>query len=335
MNRQSRTDCFLTALTLMCLAGGFFLTQGCASVRPYRGLFVSDAIEPPASGAGLSPPPAEGVRVTYLGTSGYLLEAADANVLVDPYFSRIALLRIALGRPIEPDADRIDAALTRLPQHVDLILVTQGHFDHLLDAPVVARRTGARVIASPTACYLAQAAGLPDDRVDAVEPGSVRINGGVTILAIDGRHDRLFWSVPYPGALDEVPEPPARPSDWVLGTPLAYLIEMGGQRIYIDSSGTTDLLPSAGLQPVDLAILAVALPDSRRRVAATLQRLRPRYFLPNHQDDFFRPLEKDFRFHPLADLNSVRRQVEDRHPPGTLILLDYFEPWTLQGGDRP
>jgi hypothetical protein len=81
---------------------------------------------------------------------------------------------------------------------------------------------------------------------------------------------------------------------------------------------------------VDLAILGVALPDSRRRFAETVRALRPRYVLPSHQDDFFAPLQGGFVFGKLTNFPDIRRQDQSDHLPGRLILLDYFRPWTLR-----
>ena len=36
----------------------------------------------------------------------------------------------------------------------------------------------------------------------------------------------------------------------------------------------------------------MALPDSRQRLSAALERLQPRYILPSHQDNFFVPLSE-------------------------------------------
>jgi len=304
------------------LVAAVVLAQGCASVGPHRGLFVSDAGQGGEVAAGC-------VRVTYLGTSAYLFEGAGGTVLVDPYFSRIDLATVALGGQMAPSVERIEAVLARLPARIDVIVATQGHFDHLMDAAEVAQRTGAYVLASPTACYLARAMGLPEEQAVPVQPGDVRTQGGVTVRVLEGRHDRLFGRVPFPGALDAVPERPEKASDWVLGTTLAFVIELGGQRIYVDSSGTTDLAPPEEAGPVDLAIVAVPLPDSRRRLPAALARLRPRYVLPNHQDDFFRPLDEGMRFGPMSDFAAVRQRVEEEDLPGKLILLDYFQPWTM------
>src|SRR5438067_5464699 len=126
---------------------------------------------------------------------------------------------------------------------------------------------------------------------------------------------------------------PHRAADWNCGEPLAFLIEVNGQRNYIDSGGAPEQLPpnQSGNHRIDLAILGVALPDSRARLHAALERLQPRYILPSHQDNFFRPLKAGFQFGPLTDFSRVQRECE-RDNRGNLILLDYFRPWTLPTG---
>jgi hypothetical protein len=72
----------------------------------------------------------------------------------------------------------------------------------------------------------------------------------------------------------------------------------------------------------------MALPDSRARLPAALERLQPHYILPSHQDNFFLPLSEGFQFGPLTDFPRVQRECA-RADRGRLILLDYFRPWTL------
>jgi Beta-lactamase superfamily domain len=286
----------------------------------------------------------DGVRVTYLGTNGYQLQFKGHALLVDPYFSRVDLLSVALGSRIQPNAARINDGLRHLAPKADAILVTHGHFDHLLDVPAVMAKTRARLIASASSVDLAKRAGASSGY--AVKPGDVRRIGPWKIHVLSATHDRLFGKVPF----DRPPSqtglsaeaaysaeaaakagsakmgPPQRAADWICGEPLAFLIEVNGQRIYIDSGGTATQLPPN--ERVDLAILGMALPDSRARLAAALAHLQPRYVLPSHQDDFFRPLSAGFQFGSLTDFPFVQRECAQQNR-GRLILLDYFRPWTL------
>ena len=298
--------CFLLLLGFTAQAFG-------AGLGSYSQLVVSDSAARPR----------DGVRMTYLGTNGYQFEFGGHALLVDPYFSRVDLLSVALGSRIQPNASRINDGLRHLPTTVDAILVTHGHFDHLLDVPVVMAKTRARLIASASSVDLAKWAGASSG--DAVKPGDVRRIGPWKIRVLSATHDRLFSKVPF-DQLRSQGGPPQRAADWICGEPLAFLIEVNGQRIYIDSGGTPAQLPPN--EHVDLAILGVALPDSRARLAAALARLQPRYVLPSHQDDFFRPLSAGFQFGQLTDFPRVQRECAQQNR-GRLILLDYFRPWTL------
>ncbi len=303
--------------------------------------------------------PRKGVRVTYLGTNGYQFEFKGHALLVDPYFSRVDLVRVAVNSRIQPNisriadgmrglapkgvwssafrrrdiagASRVNAELqaSREPK-MDAILVTHGHFDHLLDVPVVISRTHARLVASASSVNLAKRAGVSSG--DMVTTGDVRRIGPWTIRVLPATHDRLFGKVPFDRHEPRGAGPPQRPADWICGEPLAFLIEVNGQRIYIDSGGTPGQLPPN--EHVDLAILGMALPDSRRRLPAALQRLQPRYILPSHQDNFFLPLSEGFQFGPLTDFSRVQCDCAQENR-GRLILLDYFRPWTLPAAANP
>ena len=122
-----------------------------------------------------------------------------------------------------------------------------------------------------------------------------------------------------------------------MGEPLAFLIEAAGKRIYIDSGGMPDAPPAVEhvrhgesvLWRIDLAILGVALPDSRKRFAVTVRRLQPRYILPSHQDDMFGPMSHGFVFGKMTSFPALLNDVRKENLPGRVILLDYFKPWTV------
>ncbi len=271
-----------------------------------------------------------GIRITYLGVNGYQFEAGGHALLVDPYFSRVGFSQAAFNGAVASDQRAVAAGLAHLRPRADAVLVTHAHFDHLLDVPEIMRRTGATLVGGPTAVRIAEATGISPNECVTVRPGSVRRFGPWTVHVLTATHDRIFGSTPFEGTASGPVTKPVKASDWKLGEPLAFVVEANGKRIYVDSGGTPGHLPAPAVRNVDLAILGVALPDSRRRYAEIVRQLNPRYVLPSHQDDFFAPSDRGFSFGKLTDFPGIIGEHQRQRLPGRLVLLDYFHPWTLR-----
>lgn len=298
-----------------------FRTTHAASLDKYSPLVVADQNPHAPSGS-------NSIRVTYLGVNGFQFETDGHALLVDPYFTRVGLWAAALNERIESDSSRVAEGLKHVDSRVDAILVTHAHFDHLLDAPEIMRRTHARLIAGPTAVRFVTSLGISGSACSAVKAGGVQRIGPWMIRVHAAQHDRLFGKVPFNGK--STSSRPVKASDWTLGEPLAFVIEAVGKRIYVDSGGVPGSPPDSQIKDVDLAILGVALPDSRKRFTETVRQLKPRYIFPSHQDDMFAPLDRGFVFGKMTNFPALLHDARKQNLPGRVVLLDYFRPWTLR-----
>ena len=298
----------------------FFAQIAHGSLEKYSSLIVADK-DPGSS------PPTDSIRITYLGVNGFQFENGGHALLVDPYFTRVGLWAGALNQGVESNPNRVSDGLRHVRPNIDAILVTHAHFDHLLDVPEIMRQTHARLISGPTAVRLVESVGISREKCETVKPGSIRRVGPFTVRILAAQHDRLFGKVPFPekATLSK----PVKASDWVVGEPLAFLIEAAGKRIYIDSGGIPRAPPRVGIGRVDLAILGVALPDSRKRFGEAVKLLKPRYILPSHQDDMFGPMNHGFVFGKMTSFPALLNGARKENLPGRVILLDYFKPWTV------
>ena len=311
-----RHSSLVVLLTLLSL----FEPAAIAGLQKYSALIVADENSN-------APAPSNSIRVTYLGVNGFQFETDDHALLVDPYFTRVGIWAGALNERINSNPGRISEGLQYVRPRVDAILVTHAHFDHLLDVPEIMRRTHARLISGPTAVRLVTSFGISGTACRAVKPGSIQRVGPWTIRVMAAEHDHLLGKIPFNGRSTR--SKPAKASDWVLGEPLAFVIEANGKRIYIDSGGVPDAPVDTRIHDVDLAILGVALPDSRERFAETVRQLKPHYIFPSHQDDMFSPINRGFVFGKMTSFPALLHDARKQNLPGRVVLLDYFKPWTL------
>lgn len=318
------------ALPASLLLGALALLSASCSNRlgPHRDLLVGvpAATAPLASDGQLS--------VTYLGVNGYLLRSGDCAILVDPFFSRVPLREVVLNAPVAPSPEVLAEARRAgaIPERIDAFLVTHSHFDHLLDVPALQAELGGKVVVSRTGAFLCEAVGTPRGDLLPSAPGDVHRFGAASVRVLPARHDLVLGSLPYPGILTEPPAaPPSRAKDWRLGTPLAFLVEMGGRRVYIESGGVVGHPPPVA--DVDLAIVGAAVGEGRGRYAEAVSALRARHVLPSHQDNFFNPLSSGFHFSALSDFPRIKVIHRESELPGRLVLTDYFHVWTVPGPD--
>lgn len=214
-------------------------TLGCAGTRPIGAESRSN------------------VTLTYLGVAGWSLSDGTHTLLVDPYFSRAQ----------DPAKARPDAAAirARTPPKADLVLVGHDHWDHALDAPLVAQLTGAPLLGGLGLVRKLRDQGFPVDRLIGVRGGEDIQFEGFSVRVVPSLHS-------FTGL--------ARGSD--VDT-FAFLVRLGGREIFILDTANYIERELAGLQP-ELAIVA---PGGRERVHDYTCRLvralgSPPRILPTH-----------------------------------------------------
>jgi len=263
------------------------------------------------------------VRVRWLGTAGFAITHGAHTLLIDPYLTRSSLWRVVRA-PLEPDAE----AVRRHAPRADAIVLGHTHFDHALDAPLIARLTGARVFGSRSAVALCRSRGVPEAQVEDVEPrgGPVeREVGPFRLRFVPSAHSPiLFGRVPARGDIADCGDVPLRAHAYRCGAVFGVEVTVAGRTIY--HLGSAELLEAQlDARAVDLALMCVAgWRASDGFPERALRALSPRAVLLAHWDDFFRPLERGARLLPamrmpeLVDrLHATTRDVR----VGTLPLL--------------
>jgi L-ascorbate metabolism protein UlaG (beta-lactamase superfamily) len=254
--------------------------------------------------------------VTFLGVSTLLFDDGESAVLTDGFFSRPSLLRVGLGR-VAPDRARIGSALARLRlddqnSRLAAVVPVHTHFDHAMDAPTVAQRTGAVLIGGESAANIGRGAGLPSDRIRVVTPGRPVSCGAFTLTFLESVHcppDR------YPGVIAEPVVPPVRAAAYRCGEAWSILIEhtSGRTALVQGSAGTVPgALDGRRAEVAYLGVGQLGIQDEdyiRSHWTRTVRAVGARRVVLTHWDDFFRPLDQPLRALPYAgdDLDVTLR----------------------------
>ncbi len=246
------------------------------------------------------------MSLRYLGTAGFVLEGAGHTLVVDPFLTRPGLWKTATRRLV---AD--EALIERVVPRADDVIIGHAHHDHIMDAPALCKRTGARLIGSVDACNVGRAAGLPDEQLVATEGREDIATGPGLVRGLPSRHGRVYFNrVTLPGNIPEPPSWPPRFRELRHGLVLNWYIELAGWRIvHVD---TADFI-EAELQGVECDVLCLCAIGRRYRpgyVETAVGMLKPRWVVACHWDWFFTPFHKEPRLLPGVDLPGFVEEIE-------------------------
>lgn len=257
-------------------------------------------------------PAADGkLRVTFLGVSSLLFDDGETRVLTDGFFSRPGKLATAIGK-VAPDEDRIDAVLRRLEiRHIDVVAPLHSHFDHAMDAAVVAKKTGALLVGSPSTGMIGLGGGLPLDRIAGIHDGRAMKIGRFSLTWIASRHAPS--PKPMAGEIAEPLVPPQPVEAWREGGCWSLLVEHDGRRILVQSSaGVVDgALAKVQAEVVFLGVGLLSRQDDGYREhywSEVVRGTHARRVIPIHWDDFWRSLDQPLVASPWATGN-VRASI--------------------------
>src|SRR5258708_687185 len=91
-----------------------------------------------------------GITITWLGTASELISDGETALLIDPFITHNAgIIDIITNRHVlHSDSKNYDKWIAPLHIPIKAMLITHSHFDHILDAGEVGKRTQATLIGS-------------------------------------------------------------------------------------------------------------------------------------------------------------------------------------------
>ena len=266
------------------------------------------------------------IHMQWLGVAGFEFRFGNYTLLVDPFLTKPAL-RYVFGGRVRSN----EVLLAKSVQSADFILVTHAHFDHLMDVPEIAQRTGARVIGSPNVIQLLQVLQVSEKQIQVLHSGEILPLPFGSVQAILAKHPALpgYQS----GKLPKNLKPPLRLRDYRMDDCFSYLITIEKFKLLVWSSTSIE-----NALPADAVFLrAVASADWYRKMIAAV---RPRLIIPTHWDDMFQPIEKPVRpfFAPPGlswppiqriDLERFTNLIKQAQPSSNVLIPERLHTYQL------
>ena len=195
------------------------------------------------------------VTITWYGHAAFGITSGETSLLGDPFLTGNPAAAVAADQ-LTPTA----------------ILVTHGHSDHLGDAAMISKRTGAPVVATYELGLYLGAQGVN------VTPGNI----GGTVTA--GKASVKFVPAVHSSAVDNGDGAFAAAS-----APAGFVLRLDGSTVYIAGDtalfGDMDLIGDEGLDVAIVPIGGQYTMDTSDAVKA-VTRLRPEVVIPGHYNTF-------------------------------------------------
>lgn len=262
-------------------------------------------VDPAWARAGSPVVPPGAVTVRWTGCATLVFSDGETTIVIDGWFSRPGPVDFLVDR-IEPDLEAIRAGLARNElEEAAVVFPVHSHYDHAMDAPDVARLTGAVLMGSESTAMIGRGRRLPEDQIRVVEDRERIAVGRFTMVPIESRH----FEFPDPEmrrralASPEITAPlvpPASPFDYKVGRAWALSLEHPRGRVLIQGSAG---YVEGGLEDVEADVVFLGVGGIGSQTAdyreaywrETVDRVGARTVVPIHWDGLMGPIEGPFR----------------------------------------
>ncbi|WP_309384135.1 MBL fold metallo-hydrolase [Cerasicoccus frondis] len=265
------------------------------------------------------------LKIRFLGTASFIIQNKKRSIVLDPFVSRPSFPRLLF--PLNCNAKFI---ADKFPQAND-ILIGHSHYDHLMDAPhLCSIRSGSRIIGGRSTALIAEALGVSRDSIIEVTGHETIECGCAQVRPIPSKHAPVIGNkIFFDGYVTKKPTPPLFIWDYKTGEVFDWHIKIDGKQIvHIGSSDfIEEEIEKIETTPIDVVCLCAANWRHRKEeyIRMVIDKLQPKYILPCHWDNIFKPWGKGSRRPSIFFRLGLPNLIERIHAEENVevILLDF------------
>ena len=238
------------------------------------------------------------MKVTFFGTTTLLFDDGKDQIFFDAHMTRPSLFKYICGSAPTDTAVVDEKLKTHKVDRLRAIFVSHSHHDHVMDAPYIAKKTGAVIYGSSSALNVARGGDVPEEKLVCFRDNETFTVGGYSVKVIPSVHSKpTILNNDLGQTIDEPLRQPAKLRSYKEGGSFDFYVEAEGKKVMIRPSfnyikGQMDgyradvlFLGVAGLQKADAE-------TERTFFEETVGKLSPKLVIPVHWDNFFSPLTK-------------------------------------------
>ncbi len=268
------------------------------------------------------------ISFRWLGTTGFKVQKGDFVLLIDPYLTRVSFPQIYFG-PLVPNEKILKEKIPK----ADYIFITDSHFDHFLDAPAIALRTGAKVVGSSTVAKLLRVLKVPENQIVEVQGGEMLQAGPFSVQVAKATHGSIWFFKLWHHDVDVSCKPPLKVGDYGNLENRAYRFSADGFSFFATSGSDLDESALKDFRSDLVMANVTTLPPGY--VEKLMRITSPKTIFPTHYDNFFRPFSDGVKPFLIADLKIFCRQLRKCSPATLPVTFDFFQEYRARLPQAP
>ncbi len=238
------------------------------------------------------------LKVTYFGTTTLLFDDGKNQIFFDAHVTRPSLGKYIWGTKESTNTALCDRLiqLHRIDR-LRAIFVSHTHHDHVMDAPYIANKCGAKIYGSESARNVALGGDVPEENIAVFKHGDSFDIGKYKISILNSLHSKpTVLNNDLGKPIKEPLKQPVRLREYKEGGSYDFYIEYEDRKILIRPSfnyieGQLDRI-HADVLFLGVAGLGRADPDMEKTFfMETVEKTCAKLVIPIHWDNFFSPLD--------------------------------------------
>jgi L-ascorbate metabolism protein UlaG (beta-lactamase superfamily) len=270
------------------------------------------------------------VQVRWFTVASIVLEDEETKIFFDPMFTRAGIKHWLNLSNLRSDEQLITTVIKdNKLEKVDALFASHSHFDHVIDAPIIAKLTGGTFYVDGSSERIARAYKDPKIKTQRIENLKPIKIGKFTITPILRTHSHIralgitYLHGPVPENFN------FGFYDYHMGETWFYYVEHPSGTILVDQ-GSEPFLNSiqSFTNKVDVVIQGVANRATDEAIInGYIDLLKPSIFIPTHFDNFVFGFDpgSEVSYLPGVRLDVLLEKMKKAHPDKKILYPKYAE----------